>query len=438
MPLTRPGRPTRAPHSDRKSLESGRSQWQSWPVSNSHVQLVTFHVPGSSSEPMEVRVSHSGLRMALVSRESIGLLDKSWKVLGVYFLLGAADDPDRYRAYVGEVGKSFLIQRVSQHAAKKDWWSRALLIASVSDDFNSAEIGWLEGRLYDVLNNAVACDVMNGNRPGDDSLSANERGILERYVEPIIAALRACGAPPDTADQRPPAKGKKKVTRYSETVSDLIAGGLLKPETNLQPLRKGLIQTARVLDDGRLEINGVIYESLSAAAKAVSGTVAEAGWDFWGAPSGSGGFVPLTQLRDRLRENGSKAASGNSTASDPIPAVPTPAPAAPPALKAAPTPAAATEKTPLAKAAAARPDLFPLTIFATYRGEKIEATIDSAGVIQVGEETFTSPSMAAGAARRQHGYTGAGKAETNGWTWWRFSPEDGTAQLLDQLRKMSL
>ena len=169
-------------------------------------------------EPVEVKVAHSGLRMMLVNRESIGLLDPSWKVLGVYFLLGASDDPDRYRAYVGEVGKSTLIQRVRQHADKKDWWSRALLISSASDDFNSAEIGWLEGRLYDVLNNAVACDVMNGNRPGDDSLSARERGILERYVEPIMAALRACGTSPDTADQKPVAKGRKKPARYSETV----------------------------------------------------------------------------------------------------------------------------------------------------------------------------------------------------------------------------
>jgi hypothetical protein len=36
------------------------------------IQLVTFHVPGSSAVPMEVKVPHSGLRMTLVSRESLG------------------------------------------------------------------------------------------------------------------------------------------------------------------------------------------------------------------------------------------------------------------------------------------------------------------------------------------------------------------------------
>ncbi len=252
--------------------------------------LVTFMVGESSAEPIEIKVAHSGLRMMLVNRESIGLLDQTWRVLGVYFLLGAADDPDRYRAYVGEVGKSSLIQRVGQHAAKKDWWSRALLIASTSDDFNSAEIGWLEGRLYDVLNNAIACDVMNGNRPGDDSLSLRERGILERYVEPTMAALRACGASPDTADQKPPTKGRKKPARYSESIADLITAGLLQPKTTLQPLRKGLTETAQVLPNGTLKIGSTTYDSLSSAARAAArfkhgytgdGRAATNGWVWW-------------------------------------------------------------------------------------------------------------------------------------------------------------
>jgi hypothetical protein len=207
---------------------------------------VSFHVASSSVEPMEVEVRHSGLRMVLVNRESIGLLDEGWRVLGVYFLLGAGDDPDRFSAYVGEVGKSTLVQRVKQHAATKDWWSRALLIRSATNQFNSAEIGWLEGRLYDVLHNAVASDVKNGNRPGDESLSQNERATLERFVEPITAVLRALGAPPDTADQKPPPPGRTP-KRYSETLSDVIAAGLLKPGTVLQPQRKSLTTTATVI-----------------------------------------------------------------------------------------------------------------------------------------------------------------------------------------------
>jgi len=273
---------------------------------------------------VEVRVSHSGLRMMLVNRESLGLLDDSWAVLGVYFLLGPFEgDPDLYRAYVGEVGKRTLLLRIKEHVDSKQWWSRALLIASASDEFNSAEIGWLEGRLYDVLNNAVAAEVMNKGRPGDDSLAQQDRGVLERYVEPIIAVLRACGASPDTADQRPssPKGHKKKV--YKESLKDLIDAGLLKADTRLTPLRKGLTQTALVLPDGNLKIGEQVFTAVSPAAMAVSGKKSEPGWDFWGAPSGEGGYIPLSTLRDRLREDGGKATDGSG--SIPAPAVPAPA-----------------------------------------------------------------------------------------------------------------
>src|SRR5581483_5356392 len=113
------------------------------------LQPVTFYVPRSSAEPIELSVRHSGLRMVLVNRESVRLLaEAEWKVLGVYFLLGPADDPEHFRAYVGEVGKRDLLTRLKEHAAQKEWWNRALLIVSASaGGFNSAEIGWLEGRL---------------------------------------------------------------------------------------------------------------------------------------------------------------------------------------------------------------------------------------------------------------------------------------------------
>ncbi|MCA1703029.1 MAG: hypothetical protein LC808_07050 [Actinobacteria bacterium] len=283
------------------------------------VQPVTFYVSSSSTEPMEVRVSHSGLRMMLVNRESVGLLDDSWTVLGVYFLLGPSEDnPDRYRAYVGEVGKRTLLLRVKEHVDSKQWWSRALLIASASDEFNSAEIGWLEGRLYDVLNNAVAAEVINKGRPGDNSLATQDRGVLERYVEPIMAALRACGASPDTADQRPPPKGKKKKV-YEKSVKDLIDAGLLKAGTMLAPLRKGLTQTALVLPDGNLKIGEQVFTAVSPAARAVSGNKSEPGWDFWGAPSGEGGYVPLFELRDRLRDGDGTATGGSGSSSASIP-----------------------------------------------------------------------------------------------------------------------
>jgi hypothetical protein len=91
----------------------------------------------------------------------------------------------------------------------------------------------------------------------------------------------------------------------------------------------------------------------------------------------------------------------------------------------------------LASVVGQRPDLFPLAIFADYRGTHVEATVENTGLVRLGSETFTSPSMAAVAARKQHGYGGAGKAQTNGWTFWRFADADGLVKPLSALRSVA-
>jgi len=48
------------------------------------VQPVTFFIPSTAGEPIDIDVVHSGLRMVLVNREAIGQLDSEWKELGIY------------------------------------------------------------------------------------------------------------------------------------------------------------------------------------------------------------------------------------------------------------------------------------------------------------------------------------------------------------------
>ena len=403
--------------------------WQSGRVSD--LQPVTFYVPTSASEPIELNVTHSGLRMVLVSRDAIGRLGDEWKVLGVYFLLGP--DPassDRFLAYVGEVGRRTLLLRLTEHAAQKPWWNRALLIASSSaEGFNSAEIGWLEGRFYDVLNNAVAATVMNKGRPGDDSISSKDRGVLERYVEPTIAALRAVGAAPDTADQQPVPAGKKR-TVYRESVKDLIDANLLKAGTRLRPVRKHLTTPALVMDDGSLDVEGTRYAAVSTAAQAVSGNQSEPGWEFWGAPSGDGSFVSLFALRDRLRADRPEA----------------PAPAARPtqAANAMPEPAAA-PNTPSTVGGVRHKrhykesvlDLIAAGLLApgqelvpTRRGKTDRATVLVSGHLRIGAAEYESLSGAAKAV--------SGNTSEPGWEFWAAEIDGQRISLFDlraQLRK---
>ena len=377
------------------------------------VRPVTFYVPSTSVEPIEVKVQHSGLRMVLVSRESIPYLDQSWGVLGVYFLLGSAEDPEKYCAYVGEVGKRTLLTRIKEHLDTKAWWSRALMIASASNDLNSAEIGWLEGSLYDLLKNAVAAEVMNKSRPGDDSLPLPEQDALKDYVRSIALALRAVAAPPDTGEQKPlkPATARKV---YKEKIADLIEAGLLKPGTSLHPLKTGLTQTATVLPDGSLEIDGVVYATPSPAGAAVSGNKAEPGWEFWGAPSGDGGFVSLFDLREKLLA--SQSSTGASQAQ-----------------KVGPTAAPTKPKKKPRRFTATLLDLLDRGL--VKAGESVVATrkslagntavITAEGTLEFKGIVYGSPSAAAVAA--------SGKKAEAGWEFWA-AERDGSLVTLYELR----
>ena len=136
--------------------------------------------------------------MAVVGREAIGHLDESWDAIGIYVLLWPIAADGSYTAYVGKVGQSTLRKRLYQHERTKEGWTRALLVRrDTSDGFNSAETGWLEGRLTDLLTLAPLANPIN--RPDkDESLPQYEREALDRAIRPIAAVLRVLGASPDT------------------------------------------------------------------------------------------------------------------------------------------------------------------------------------------------------------------------------------------------
>jgi len=66
-------------------------------------------------------------------------------------------------------------------------------------------------------------------------------------------------------------------------VADLIENGFIEPGAELRPTRSTLKdRSARVLTDGSIELdNGDVFLYPSGAAKAISGSVAEGGWNFW-------------------------------------------------------------------------------------------------------------------------------------------------------------
>lgn len=178
--------------------------------------------------------------------------------------------PGPLPGYVGEVGRRNLLLRLKEHAGQKDWWSRASLITSVSDDFNSAEIGWLEGRLCDPLKRGGCLRRHEPPRPGDDSLASHQRALLERYVGPMAAALRACGAPPDTAAQAAPPPDRDEADAAALQRENRGAGRRWAADRREQfvSVRRALSDVRGTIHrDGSVLLDGIRHPSLSAAAR---------------------------------------------------------------------------------------------------------------------------------------------------------------------------
>ena len=79
----------------------------------------------------------------------------------------------------------------------------------------------------------------------------------------------------------------------------------------------------------------------------------------------------------------------------------------------------------------------PLELHCTYKGQRLEATIRPNGTAVFDGAEYSSPSTAAGMARRSVVGSPPGRKypQTNGWTFWRFTDAAGAEHTIDDLRQ---
>ncbi|SNS23533.1 hypothetical protein [Actinomadura mexicana] len=265
-------------------------------------------IPGSAQEPIDVYIDHFALRMAIVERAGARTVGSDWDVAGVYALLDPTASDGTWGAYVGKAPAG-IRSRLSTHLSQKDHWSRAVLVRrDTKYGFHSAQVGWLEGRLYDLLNAASSARLHNMRRPVDETLPPHDRQMLESCVIPFVRVLRLLGydtAPPSVRTEQTPlapqmssGDGKRVRRRIHGTVRDLLVAGLLEPQAKLVSTSRAHPAEATVLPDGRIEHDGRIFGSPSGAADYVT-QGDENGWTFWAVKSETG-RITLAFLRERL------------------------------------------------------------------------------------------------------------------------------------------
>lgn len=349
-----------------------------------------------SGHTIEIDHQLYGLRMAAVPANwRLG----EWRTPGVYILFGTRIDGSSF-AYVGQA--RYLNQRIAQHTEFE--WNRALLI-SRSIVLDTAQRGWLEGRIYAFLE-ANDVDLENKQRPGDDTIDVTRQRELEKFVEVIEGALVLLGY--DSMAHQHPAPKQTPVMERRDT--DPVTIGkvhrklldVVRVGDEVEAIPRKYSATATVEDTG-IRYGGELYSSPSAAAKAVAGTDTADGWSFWGLRSESGAVMSLRDLRSQARSEQTSPVGDHSV------------------------PKRRTRSTKLARQLAN----FISSVHDIDVGTQIEstwpkypatATIEAEGIVVDGE-LYESLSAAARAVN--------GADTANGWSFWGLRTKAGLTKLKD-------
>jgi len=138
------------------------------------------------------------------TRLPVALKRKESSYTGVYILLG--EHNEQPMAYIGE-GEN-IAKRIKSHDAKKDWWTRVVLITSAANNLHKAHVQYLEARLVQEGLSAANTSLENGTNPSLPSLSEAAQANMESFIDQLLMVLPALTvdlfaskAKPDTSTQ---------------------------------------------------------------------------------------------------------------------------------------------------------------------------------------------------------------------------------------------
>lgn len=226
--------------------------------------------------PVTLLDGNAALRMAIVDRASMSMLGDEWDAPRVYLLLDPVRLDGTYGVYVGKAPAG-LRNRLRNHRRNKAHGARALLVVrDTTYGWDSAQVGWLEGRLYDLLDGATLATLSNGNRPQDETVRPYDRAALEAATQPVAAVLRLLGCSPDTFDDEKvaspeavPGPGSPRVRQYGVSLRDLVEAGVLAAGERLTSTYPSYPATATVRGDGTIVHEDRAHGSPSATGSAV-------------------------------------------------------------------------------------------------------------------------------------------------------------------------
>ena len=378
------------------------------------------------------------LKIAVAERFQVIDLGNEWTDAGVYLLVDRPSQDGSWSAYVGKsAARGGVKRRLRLHLRdlEKSSWYRAVAVCPADGGWDEAEVAFLEGHVYRALSELPAISLSNTQVPSSGRLAQSRRMRLLKVPEVLIGVLVLIGhAVAGNDNQQAP---QREASQFPEVgkpfrpgkLAGLLEAGLVGLGTKLVTLDPRWPGEGIVTANGYIESAGETHSSPSGAAKAMSGRKAESGWTFWAIESAQG--PTLRELRDRLE-------SCSMTSTSPGPnqdTLPTEAAEVEKRPRKPKNKSEATvdkehieDKTPTVKAPRGRgvrlgdivaAGLIPVGAKLVSISGKwpAEGRVLDDGRIEIGGNTFDSPS-AAGAAV-------TGRGGVNGWTFWALHSPEG-------------
>ena len=158
---------------------------------------------------------------------------------GVYVLLGDLDEEPL--AYIGE-GEN-VANRIKSHDAKKDWWTRVVLITTAANNLHKAHAQYLEARLVQEGIGAANTKLENSTNPALPSLSEAAIANMETFIDQLLMVLPAIRVDLFTTKAKPDKSDPVKQSRLTKD----------RPVFELTLKKEGIKATA-ILDEGEFVV----------------------------------------------------------------------------------------------------------------------------------------------------------------------------------------
>jgi hypothetical protein len=224
--------------------------------------------------------------------------------VGTYFLFGGDDDSSKPLAYIGQTED--LKQRLRMHDAKKEFWTRAVILVSRTHSFTQAHIKWLEWHAIAMATEAKRFKLENGNLASEPHVTEAIQADLYEIFETGALLLQSLGYPifqplimgtgptPQSDNWFLKRRGAEATASFTNEGFIVHKGSTcsrdLTPSAKDSPFAK---KRLKMLEDGALEDTGkelrftedYKFNSPSGAAATVSGGHAN-GWISWKDKSG--------------------------------------------------------------------------------------------------------------------------------------------------------